>query len=244
MSQFNLGKKIFFLYPPVDFSRKSLREQFEKGYEIYTLNSTEKLEILLETFPDSVLFINSDYPYEDYNIKKFIDQTLKLDTYKDLQVFSFFSEGVSYGEMIKDYITLDQSEQNLSEALGKILHESDAHGKREHVRFGSYSEIISEFSFKAGGKDHKANLHDISPRALSMSSESVLDDYLDQTLQDIHLTVGAYNIKVRGVLSQKREIGGKVLFIVNFVGEQFEKELFNFIYTSLEKKMDEIVHSL
>ncbi|OQY35040.1 MAG: hypothetical protein B6241_02650 [Spirochaetaceae bacterium 4572_59] len=244
MNQFSLGKKIFFLYPPVDFSRKFLRKQFENGYEIYTLNNTEKLEILLETFPDSVLFMNSDYPYEDYNIQKFIDVTLKQDMYKDLQVYSFFTESVSYGERIKDYISLDQPEQKISEALGKILQESNAHGKRAQVRFGSYSEVISQFTFKAGGRDHKADLHDISPKALSMSSESVLDDFMDQTLHDIHLTVGAYNIKVSGVLSQKREIGGKTLFIVTFDGKQYEKELFNFIYTSLEKKMDEIVHSL
>lgn len=244
MNQFNLGKKIFFLYPPVDFSRKFLRKQFENGYEIYSLNNTEKLESLLETFPDSVLFMNSDYPYENYDIQKFINTTLKLEAYKELQVYSFFSESVSYGEMIKDYISLDQPDEKISEVLDQILRESEAHGKREHVRFGSYNEIISQFSFSAGGKEYKANLHDISPKALSLSSESVLDDFIDQPLNDIHLTVGAYNIQISGVLSQKREIGGKILFIATFDGIQYETELFNFIYTSLEKKMDEIVQSL
>ena len=244
MNQFNLGKKIFFLYPPVDFSNAILRKLFEDGYEIYKLNNTEKLLPLLESYPDSVLFINSDYPYEDFDLQKFNDKTLHLDIFKDLQVFSFFREGVTYGDKIKDYISLDQSEQEILKSLNTILEGAEAHGKREHVRFGSYSETISQFTFECEGNSYTCDLHDICPKALSLSGDADLEHCLSKELKNINLTVGAYQINVCGILSQKREIAGKELYIAEFDGTEYENDLYNFIYTSLEKKMDEFIQTL
>ena len=244
MSQFDFGKKIFFLYPPVEFSNTILRKLFEEGYELYKLNSTKNLFPLLKTYPDSLLFLNSDYPYEDFDLTAFYSRLKEDQNLQTLQVYAFFFEGVTFGEQIKDYISLDQPEDDLTGQFRTILSHEEAHGKRANVRFGSYSETICRFSFHCGGSMIEADLLDISPQALSFSAETDLKPFLKQPLSNVHLTVGAFTIDVSGTLSQKRQIGGKTIYIATFDGTEYQRDLFNFIFTSLEKRMDEIIHSL
>ena len=244
MSHFDPGKKIFFLYPQVEFSRNILRKLYESGFEIYQLRNTENLIPLMRAYSDSLLFVNSDYPYENFDFEDFNNTVLKQDDFRDLMVYSFFTEKVTYGDRVKDYISLSQDDKTLFSSLKKILEQAGAHGKREYVRFGSYSESITPFSFICSGREYKASLHDISPRAISLSSQEDLSPLMGQLISKIILTVGAYRIGLSGLLSQKREISGKVLYIVIFGGDDYQEELFNFIYTSLEKKMDELIENL
>jgi len=247
MTQFNLGKKVFFLYPPVDFSKSILNRLFEDGYEIYKLNSTENIVLLLREFPDSILFINSDYPYEDFDLQQFNDQILHQEDFSDLTTYAFFSQSVTYGDMVKDYVSLEQPAEELYQNIRGILEEAQAHGKREHVRFGSYSEVISTFPFTSEGQRYEVNLHDISPRALSFSSGDDLKNLVGNDLSDMNLKVGAYEITVSGKLDSSREIGGKELYIVTFDPEkymEYRELLYNFIFTSLERKMDGIIRDL
>ncbi len=242
MSQFDMGKKVFFIYPPVDFAKNTLRKLFEKGFEIYKINSTEKLIPLLESFPDAVLFLNTDYPYEDFDLKSFNDTI--LPAHKGVQAYTFFNESVTFGDQFKDYISLNQSEDELLEQLVTILDENGSHGKREYVRFGSYSRKLCDFSFECEGMTLEGSLHDISPRALSFSCHTNLEEYLTSPVKDMELSVGAYSIKVSGILEQKREFAGNPLYISVFDGVEYEEELFNFVFTSLEKEMDELIQNL
>ena len=242
MSQFDMGKKVFFIYPPVDFAKNTLKKLFEKGFEIYKINSTEKLIPLLEAFPDSVLFLNTDYPYSDFDLKSFNDAVLPV--HKGIQAYAFFNESVTFGDQFKDYISLNQSEEELLNQLVTILNENSSHGKREHVRFGSYSRTLCDFTFECMGMLLEGSLHDISPRALSFSCDTSLEEYLNSPLKDMVLSVGAYRIKVSGILEQNREFGGKSLYISVFDGVEYEEELFNFVFTSLEKEMDEFIQNL
>ncbi len=244
MSQFDMGKKIFFLYPPIDFAKKTLRKLYEEGYEIYKIHNTEKLKPLLTSFPDALLFINTDYRNEDFNLNDFINNDLKDLSLVNLKVFAFFQQSVTFSDMFQDYVSLDQNDEELFSQLKDLLKDQECHGKREYVRFGSYREILCRFPFQCENQKLEGALHDISPKAISFSCESDLEPFIDKNVSDLELSVGAYRIKVSGILSQKREFEGKPLYIARFISQEYEEVLFNFIFTSLEKKMDEFIQNL
>lgn len=244
MSQLNMGKKVFFLYPPVDFTKTVVRRLFQEGFEIYVLNRTDKVEPLLRVYPDSLLFINSDYPYEEFRLQDFNDQVLSQPCFEELQVYSIFSTSVTYASRIRDYLSLEQPEEELYRGIREILDGAEAHGKREQVRFGSYDQVLGRISFDLGGEAFEADLHDISPKGISFSLERDLSGLLEKPMGNIALQVGAYRIVVEGVLSQKRRIAGRSIYVALFEGEAHREELFDFVYTSLEKDMDEFLQTL
>ncbi|MDA3957542.1 hypothetical protein [Oceanispirochaeta sp.] len=245
MQAFNSGKKVFFLYPPQNFFKTIIKRIFKDGFEIYKLNSTENLLPLLQKFPDSVLFINTDYPYKDFNFTSFNDLDLHKKEYENLMVYSFFMEKVSYGDKILDYISLDRSDEEVYTDIYKILTEAQSHGKREFVRYGNYNEILSSILFNCNSDTYSTNMHDISPKALSFSTDEDLDKLVGSSFSNMRLKVGAYEINVKGVIGSSRMIADKKLYIANFETDEDKKEeIFDFIFTSLEKGMDEIIQSL
>ncbi len=245
MQTFNNGRKIFFLYPPREFSMTVLSRLFREGYEIYAISAEDKLIPLFREFPDALLFINTDYPYSSFNLQNFCDNQLKAESLENVGIYTFFSEGVSFAEGIRDYISLDRDESEVLEQLREILEKETAHGKREFVRFGSYEEVLSAIEFSCEGEKLNADMHDISPKALSFSSSQEMSLCVGKKLMEISLRVGAYSIEVSGTLDSMRTIAGKDIYIVMFEGDAAKKdEIFNFIFTSLEKKMDELISKL
>jgi hypothetical protein len=88
-------------------------------------------------------------------------------------------------------------------------------------------------------------MHDISPKALSFSSDDDLDRLIESSFSDMRLKVGVYEITVVGRIVTSRMIGDKKIYIAEFEADESKKdEIFDFIFTSLEKGMDEIIHSL
>ncbi len=245
MQPFNSGKKVFFLYPPQEFARNVIMPLFDDGFEIYKLNSSEKVLSLLARFPDSVLFINNDYPYEDFDITDFNDNFLKKSEFENLSVFSFFREKVSYGDKIRDYISIEREDQEVYQDIKKILLESDAHGKREYVRYGNYDEILSTITFQSNGQEYIADLHDISPKALSFSAVRDMNDLIGLPFHDMKLKVGTYEIVTAGRIDSGRTVSGKKIYIAVFdLDDKMRSEVFNFIFTSLEKGLDDLLKEL
>ncbi len=245
MQTFDLGKKVFFLYPPQDFSKTVINRLFAEGYEIYKLNSTDALVSLMHKFPDSVLFINTDYPYKSFDFDGFCNTTLKEQELSRLLVYTVFSEKVSFADTIKDYIAINRPEEEIYSDLSSILKDSGAHGKREYVRYGCIDDVLSTISFFCEGAGYTASMHDISPKALSFSSEDDLESLVGKDFSEMELSVGAYNITVQGRIEVSRMMGGKKIYIAVFDLDDASKgEVFDFIFTSLEKSMDETIQKI
>lgn len=245
MQTFDLGKKVFFLYPPHDFSKNVITKLFKEGFEIYKLNTTVSLFKILAAYPDSILFVNTDYPYENMSFTEFNDQILKQEEYKDLMVYAFFNESVSFGDKVLDYIALNRSDTEVFSDLNRILTDGKAHGKREYVRYGNFDDILSTISFTIEDTEYSEGMHDISPKALSFSSPQDLEYLVGENFTNMKLKVGVYEIIVHGKIEMSRVIGGKKIYIAVFDLDESEKEnIFNFIFTSLEKGMDEILQKM
>lgn len=241
MQTFDFGKKVFFLYPPHDFSKNVITSLFREGFEIYKLNSTDSLIKILSLYPDSILFINTDYPYKDINFIEFNDRILKQAEFKDLMVYTIFNESVSFGDKYLDYIALNRADEEIFSDINKILSDGKAHGKREYVRYGNFKDILSTITFSVGESKYSEGMHDISPKALSFSSENDMEHLVGKSFTNMELKVGVYKIIVHGKIEMSRMIAGKKIYIAVFDLDETEKEnIFNFIFTSLEKGMDEI----
>ncbi|MDC7241769.1 MAG: hypothetical protein PQJ50_15555, partial [Spirochaetales bacterium] len=133
MQTFDPGKKVFFLYPPQDFSKQVVGRLFVEGFEIYKLNSSDSLVPLMKMFPDSLLFINTDYPYKGFNFDDFCSTTLRENELSGLMVYTIFSEKVSFADVVKEYIAINRPADDIFDDLKTVLTEANAHGKREYV---------------------------------------------------------------------------------------------------------------
>ena len=85
------GRKTFFICPDVSmFPDTYLEDYLKRGYETYIINDDrictikEKVQVIIDTFKDSILFFYIDTPIEDVNWKEYIKEL--QETYKDLLI--------------------------------------------------------------------------------------------------------------------------------------------------------------
>ncbi|MDC7232416.1 MAG: hypothetical protein PQJ58_04240 [Spirochaetales bacterium] len=245
MQTFDPGKKVFFLYPPHDFSKNIISRLFKAGFEIYILNRTDALLPVLSANPDSILVINTDYPYENMDFNDLNSRILNQAEFAAVKLYTIFHESVGFGEKVIDYIALNRNDDEVFNDLHRLLTEAGAHGKREYVRYGDFNGYLSTISFEVEGEVYSEGMHDISPKALSFSSEKDLEHLVSKDFSNMKLKVGVYEITVQGKIELSRTIGGKKIYIAVFSLNEEEKEnIFNFIFTSLEKGMDDFIQNI
>ncbi len=239
------GRKVLFLYPPHSFSKSVIKPLFLQGYEAYKIGSTEKLLSLLQRFPDVLLFINTDYPYsKEFDLPVFLS-SLTEELFPALRVYALFQESLHIASPFRDFIDMGASPDEQLERILKILVTEKAKGRREFIRYGSKDTILCPVRFFCQKVSYQGYMHDIGPKSLSFSSDQDLTSLVDKPFEDMTMTVGAYTIALDGKITAARTEEQKVIYVGDFhLEKDQEKDVKNFIFTSLEKSMDDFIRTL
>jgi len=168
--EFDLGKKVFFLYPPSVVRDDLITRLLEQEFEVYMLKDITTASILLRRYPDSIVYINLDIGLSEYEWEKWIRELLENPVTKTVGVgiVSYNSDdrlqkkylleiGIQYG-FIKLKLGLEES----TRILIATLKASEVKGRRKYVRANCTHDTVSSLNIREGQKTSIGKISDIS----------------------------------------------------------------------------------
>lgn len=206
-----MGRKIFFIHPPESLKDSFLEYIFKNEFEIYLLESHEKLPKLLDHFKDAIVFINIDYGLNSTEWTQYIRKLQRKFRRVIIGVFSksdssslnktyLMNIGIKGG-----FIEIKQDNWKTIEIINQVLEVNEARGRRKSVRLDfDEKELRRDVSVRVyshKGYSFSAELLSISSSGLLVSLKSGMistDDNIEKvilSMDDEEMVIQAYLLK-------------------------------------------------
>lgn len=247
------GRKVFFVYPPEALKGDFLEAIFKNEYETYLLESTAKIDNILEVFKDSILFFNID---KGLDRSGWIDFIKKLqESYEDIAigVISLSDSSSLKNTYLMDigiqggYIVLEDNTWRSIERINKVLEVNEARGRRKNVRFDfdeKRKDKVFVKVFTSGGYCFNGIAKSFSAMGILVeldqdSAEFSSSDKIDQ----IVFSVDDHELRVKGsLLKEVRK--GEFFLMFEDVSDSDREYVQTYIFNSLQKSFKKLLNSL
>lgn len=264
------GRKTFFIAPDVSLLPESFLEDFMlRGYETYLIREDRlcslefKIEILVNLFPDLILFIFIDNHNEKINwqdvIKKiqsrFGDQICigvlyshrKREQDKNkLEKYYLFDCGIQGGCISLEF----QKEKNFPR-LDQVLAANQACGRRKHVR--AICDGPSKVVFMFNNEKFSGKLLDVSDSHFScVVNQAHFQVHMYEKITDILLEFNGLYIRSDATLCLTRKHEGQIVYVfvfnkrngTNGLDDEVEVRLIKKIYSIISSKINNLLTAL
>lgn len=261
------GRKTFFILPDADLiSMDQMERLCELGFETYIIEQDgtpikDKVETIIKTFPDSILYFNIDARSSGISWESYIREvkmrhasdaligivyrTNETKNTTDLANYYVRDLGVQAG-----CIALEpHSGNNNIETIRKTLESAWAKGRRSYIRVDCDENSNLEMSFN--GKNYNAHIEDINLTHFRCSFSDDNGMKIFDKIRDAHVNFNGYPITSDAVLIMKRTKEGIHSYIFMFIhnrpvdipdlDEKTESQLNSKIYKILASRMASII---
>jgi hypothetical protein len=221
MSDYDLGKKVFFLHPPSVIKDELISRLLEQEYEVYMLKDLEMTERLLLKYPNSIVFVNIDLGQSEGEWETWIrkimasDSTsgvgfgiLSYNTDESLQKKYLMDIGIQCG-FVKLKLGLEES----TRILLATLQANEAKGRRKYVRANCRHDAVSSLNFVEGPHKGTGKLMDISVVGFSCILDPDPVFSKNTVLHDIQIRLRASLVRVQAVIYGTREEEGRKVYV-------------------------------
>jgi len=250
----NLGKKIFFLYPPSVFEEQMMDIIVQAEFETYILKDHSKLHSLLLQNPHSILYINIDSTLKEAEWEKLIrgiqandqiqDLIMGVVTYndnKDLAAKYLMDIGLSGG-----FVILKLGLRESIKIILTTLNAAEARGERKHVRT-KCSSVKASFNCFYRGSKYEGTIEDISAGGMAGFFQGNIDFPAGTEIQDVQLNLKGKLVKAPLSVLGSREIGIQRLYIFQYqenmeAGER--NKIRGFVHQTLQQELDRLIPTL
>lgn len=262
------GRKTFFITPDVSLLPETYLEDFmTRGYETYIINDdrfcpiTKKVEIIINTFPDSILFFYIDTQIEGIDwpvyIKRlhehcegkvligvlYAKRTNEAQK-KKLEKYYLFDIGIQCGCISLEY----QKSKNFA-LIDAILYANQACGRRKTVR--ALCDANSKALFETASGVEKGKILDISMSHFSCVFDNPPDIKMYEKIKRTMLNINGLHFMSDTILLMTRttETSGLYIFVfANSVGQQgldpdSKDRLTRKIYLMISEKAKKLMQS-
>ncbi|MCR5319535.1 MAG: hypothetical protein K6E22_15065 [Treponema sp.] len=252
------GRKTFFICPDVSmFPDTYMEDYLKRGYETYIINDDrtctikEKVQVIIDTFKDSILFFYIDTSIEDVNWKEYIKSL--QDTYKDtvligvlyakrtkpeemhaLERYYLYDVGIKCGCIALEY----QKDKNFT-LIDKVMFANQACGRRKNVR--AVCDIASTVIFNHDKKKWLGKISDVSLSHFSCVFDLEPKIPLYEKIEDILVDVGGMHFHTDGIFLECRQLQDRNLYIFIFAQQNGKQGLDEDIKTRLSEKIYNMV---
>jgi hypothetical protein len=246
------GRKVFFVLPHEIVREHIIEILSENEYEVYILNDHQKLDSLINRFPDSIIYVNVDGSLSEKEWKLYLKDL--LDRHKGLQV-GVLSGRISDIDMINSYIMdvgincgviqLRQGLKECSDNMLKVLKVNEAKGRRKFLRYqcGINKNIVLNVQYV--DNHHRANILDISSVGLSCVFENPLKLQKNELLKEVQLKLNGILLTTDCINIGNRDDQGTIIYVFLFRFPPERKtqrsKIRNFIHSSLQKELDKTI---
>lgn len=264
------GRKTFFFAADTSLMPEAYLEDYmAQGYETYIIGDdrycplTKKVEIIVNTFKDSILFFNIDAQIPGIDWEQYIKrlQVLygehfvigvlytrrqnELDQQR-LEKYYLFDVGITGGCIALEY----QKTKNFSRIF-KVMYANQACGRRKNVR--AICDDSSKVSFESGGKIYRGKLSDISISHFSCIFDTHFPVQMYEKISNIIIEVNGSHFRADAIYSMSRELSdGRLLFVFVFtkhdgnpgLDPELAQRLLNKIYLMVTDKVKGLMREL
>lgn len=239
------GKKIFILYPDQNL-RSILYGTLRNQFALYYMYDYEKVKPLIKYYPGSIVVINlidNDLSWLPDEIE---DELSDLSDDEKPSIVILYNNIKPEHKPGRKTIHFQGSADDLRAELDSCFSELGGKGRRNFVRYGGYGENIASLRIEAGGVSSAGIAHDISATGLSCS---IAGDFHLEPGAGVKLIINTDKepIELDAYKLLERNFNGERVHILKLAEKQTEmttNKLLNFIYTSLDKEMEEFIKKL
>ncbi|MBR1721036.1 MAG: hypothetical protein IJ727_00900 [Treponema sp.] len=234
------GRKTFFIVPDATLLPETYLEDYmARGYETYIIGDDRycplkaKVEIIIETFLDSILFFYIDMPIKGIKWEKYIKElqekyagriligVLYLKRQNDeekqkLEKYYLFDVGIQCGCIALEY----QKAKNFA-LIDKVMYANQACGRRKNIR--AICDTRSKVSFVTKRGQIKGSILDVSMSHFSCIFDRTLDIQMYEKVPKILININGLHFASDGILVMQRKKNGIILNVFvfsNSMGQQ------------------------
>jgi hypothetical protein len=224
MSETDLGRKVFFLYPPSVIRDELIRRLLDQEYEVYMLKDIKVIDKLVRKYPDAICFANIDSGLDEAQWEEWIRKTVSdpvlgrlgigIVTYNQdeaLQKKYLMDIGIQCG-FVKLKLGLEESTKILLATLAA----NEAKGRRKYVRANCVHDAISGINVREGPIQATGKLRDISVIGFSCVLDPDPEFRKNTVLHDIQLKLRATLVRTQAVILGSRQEGDRTVYVMIF----------------------------
>ncbi|MBR4599066.1 MAG: hypothetical protein IKO39_03345 [Treponema sp.] len=234
------GRKTFFIVPDATLLPETYLEDYmARGYETYIIGDDRycplkaKIEVIIETFTDSILFFYIDMPIKGIRWDKYIRELqqkymgriligvlyLKRQSEEEknaLEKYYLFDVGIQCGCIALEY----QKAKNFA-LIDKVMYANQACGRRKNIR--AICDTRSKVSFETKHGLIKGSVLDVSMSHFSCVFERTLDIQLYEKVPKVLININGLHFISDAILVMQRMKNGVMLNVFvfsNSMGQQ------------------------
>lgn len=252
-----LGRKVFFLNPPLSIENYVIDSLKNEEYEVYKITDLTYAKPLLRHFENAICFI-------------FIDDVLTIDGWfnfiksfeKDESLKSIFLGVLTVKLKPKEqerfllnlklpggFVMLDKKIEETKKQLEGILSINGAKGVRKCIRLDLKDRKDVNGYLTIGDQLFSFRLIDMSIMGFAAVLPLRLSKYIkkDTFIHNVSITMGRFSFVSAITVYAVKENNGKLLLIALFVdgtSRDIIKKIHNFVYNSLDNNMKDLIDNL
>lgn len=234
------GRKTFFIVPDVTLLPETYLEDFmARGYETYIVGDDRycplkaKVEVIIETFTDSILFFYIDMPIKGIKWEKYIKELqekyagriligvlyAKRSSEEEkawLEKYYLFDVGIQCGCIALEY----QKNKNFA-LIDKVMYANQACGRRKNIR--AICDSRSKVSFVTKHGQIKGSILDVSLSHFSCVFDKTLDVQMYEKVPKMLININGLHFVSDAILVMQRQKDGVMLNVFvfsNSMGQQ------------------------
>ena len=222
----DLGRKVFFIYPPSVIKDDLITHLIENEFETYLVKDTRRAELLFEKYDDAICFVNIDTGVSEQEWEHWIK----------LQKKYLMDIGIQCG-----YIKLKLGRDESIKILLATLNANEAKGRRKFVRADASYDSLSSLNFTHGRLQIIGTFVDISVVGFAciLDPDPMLEK--NMLITDVQLKLRANLLRTDLILLGSRPVGDRNQYIFLFppkMENHAKAKVRTFIQTTLQASLE------
>jgi hypothetical protein len=244
-----LGKKIFFIHPSAFVQNNILDELIQQEYEVYAIRDEAKLQKVLRTYPDSIVFAGIDEALSADKWEAWIRSVMEDDATKTVSIgilsntnneevrrFYLNTMKVSCG-----FISVKMDKNRVIAVMADMLKTAGAKGRRKHLRADTRGETGITINVPHDGGFINGEIRNISVVGLSCVFEQDPELEKNSLFPDIQIKLQSALLKTEGIVFGFRMDGNDKVYVFVFTPKTdpaVHVKIRSYIQKNLQARMD------
>jgi hypothetical protein len=244
-----LGKKVFFLYPPSVVTEELVWEVVKNEYEVYLLKDHKGLKQLLPKYNDAIVFINIDAGRPEEKWEEYVREIAADPRTKDVRigVLTYNKNEELARKYLMDlgvqagFVTLSLGLEESSGIVLRMLEANEARGRRRYVRAQVLDRGVASFNATINGTMQTGFVRDISSVGMACYFEPDTAVPVRTYLRDLQLRLRGQAVTVSGVVSGSRRMEDHTAYVIMFdprQGDAFRTKVRRFVHRQLTREIN------
>ncbi|MDR1307388.1 MAG: PilZ domain-containing protein [Treponema sp.] len=243
------GKKIFFIHPSAFVQNNIITELIQQEYEVYAVKDEVKLQKLLRTYPDSIVFASIDEALPADKWEGWIRSVMEDEASKTVSIGILSNTNNEearrfYLNTIKvscGFTSVKMDKNRVVAVMADMLKMTGAKGRRKHLRADTRGETGITINVPYDGGFINGGIRDISVVGLSCVFEQDPELEKNSLFPDIQIKLQSVLLKTEGIVFGFRMDGSDKVYVFVFTPKTdpaVHVKIRSYIQKNLQSRID------